>query len=92
MGPQVDGLRDLLCPMDDNQVVSPLRFYRRIDRDPNGTDASEEKYWIMYFDGSLMKEGAGGGLVFVSPLENSCGTLFDSTSKPPTTWQNMRPS
>jgi hypothetical protein len=68
MGPQVDGLRDLLCPMDDNQVVSPLRFYRRIDRDPNGTDASEEKYWIMYFDGSLMKEGAGGGLVFVSPL------------------------
>jgi hypothetical protein len=41
MGPQVDGLWDLLCPMDDNQVVSPLRFYRRIDRDPNGTDASE---------------------------------------------------
>jgi ribonuclease HI len=26
------------------------------------------KYWIMYFDGSLMKEGARGSLVFVSPL------------------------
>jgi hypothetical protein len=22
----------------------------------------------MYFDGSVMKEGAGGGLVFISPL------------------------
>jgi hypothetical protein len=25
--------------------------------------------WIMYFDGSVMKEGAGVGLVFVSPLD-----------------------
>jgi hypothetical protein len=25
------------------------------------------KYWFMYFDGSLMKEGADGGLVFISP-------------------------
>jgi ribonuclease HI len=24
------------------------------------------EYWTMYFDGSLMKEGAGVGLVFVS--------------------------
>jgi hypothetical protein len=24
--------------------------------------------WIMYFDGSAMKEGAGVGLVFISPL------------------------
>jgi ribonuclease HI len=24
--------------------------------------------WIMYFDGSVMKEGAGLGLVFISPL------------------------
>jgi ribonuclease HI len=24
--------------------------------------------WIMYFDGSVMKEGAGVGLVFISPL------------------------
>ncbi|CAN6221324.1 unnamed protein product [Urochloa humidicola] len=26
------------------------------------------EYWIMYFDGSVMKEGARVGLVFVSPL------------------------
>jgi hypothetical protein len=24
--------------------------------------------WTMYFDGSIMKEGAGVGLVFISPL------------------------
>ena len=29
----------------------------------------DQKYWTMYFDGSLMKKGASVGLVFVSPLE-----------------------
>ena len=28
----------------------------------------EHETWVMYFDGSLMKEGAGVGLVFISPL------------------------
>ena len=28
----------------------------------------DQEYWMMYFDGSLMKKGAGAGLVFVSPL------------------------
>ena len=28
----------------------------------------DQEYWTMYFDGSLMKKGAGAGLVFVSPL------------------------
>ena len=27
-----------------------------------------QEYWMMYFDGSLMKKGADTGLVFVSPL------------------------
>jgi ribonuclease HI len=27
----------------------------------------EHETWIMYFDGSVMKEGAGVGLIFVSP-------------------------
>ena len=27
-----------------------------------------QEYWTMYFDGPLMKRGAGAGLVFVSPL------------------------
>ena len=28
----------------------------------------DQEYWTMYFDGSLMKKGAGMGLVFISPL------------------------
>jgi ribonuclease HI len=28
----------------------------------------EQEYWTMYFDGSLMKSGAGVGLIFISPL------------------------
>jgi hypothetical protein len=28
----------------------------------------EHETWIMYFDGSVMKEGYGVGLVFISPL------------------------
>jgi ribonuclease HI len=28
----------------------------------------EHETWTMYFDGSVMKEGAGVGLVFISPL------------------------
>ena len=27
-----------------------------------------QEYWMMYFDGSLMKKGVDAGLVFVSPL------------------------
>ena len=29
----------------------------------------DQEYWMMYFDGSLMKKGTSVGLVFVSPLE-----------------------
>ena len=29
----------------------------------------DQEYWMMYFNGSLMKMGASVGLVFVSPLE-----------------------
>jgi hypothetical protein len=29
--------------------------------------AIDQEYWTMHFDGSLMKKGAGAGLVFVSP-------------------------
>ena len=28
----------------------------------------DQEYWMMYFDRSLMKKGAGTGLVFVLPL------------------------
>ena len=29
----------------------------------------DQEYWMMYFNGSLMKKGTSMGLVFVSPLE-----------------------
>ena len=29
----------------------------------------DQEYWMMYFDGSLMKKGIGAVLVFISPLE-----------------------
>jgi hypothetical protein len=29
----------------------------------------EQEYWMMYFNGSLMKSGARAGLVFVSPID-----------------------
>jgi hypothetical protein len=41
MGPQVDGIRDLLCPTDGNQVASPHRLRCRMNRTPNGVDADE---------------------------------------------------
>ena len=28
----------------------------------------DQEYWTMFFDGSLMKKGAGTGLAFMSPL------------------------
>ena len=28
----------------------------------------DQEYWTMYFNGSLMKKGAGAGLVFVLPI------------------------
>jgi ribonuclease HI len=32
------------------------------------TSSIQPELWIMYFDGSLMKTGAGAGLLFISPL------------------------
>ena len=29
----------------------------------------DQEYWMMYFDGSLMKKGTDVGLVFIFPLE-----------------------
>jgi hypothetical protein len=45
----------------------------------------EHERWIMYFDGSVMKEGAGVGLVFISPLACAWSTWSDYIFRPPTT-------
>jgi hypothetical protein len=49
----------------------------------------EYETWIMYFDGWVMKEGAGVGLVFVSPLgvrmEYMVRLHFPASNKTPST-------
>jgi hypothetical protein len=32
----------------------------------------QAELWTMYFDGSLMKTGAGAGLLFISPPRKTC--------------------
>jgi ribonuclease HI len=39
-----------------------------VDGDSNSPAKIEHETWIIYFDGSVMNEGAGVGLVFISTL------------------------
>jgi ribonuclease HI len=56
VGARADGTKHHVCTAQRYQVTS--------------TPASiEQETWIMYFNGSVMKEGAGVGLVFISPLD-----------------------
>jgi hypothetical protein len=48
--------------------------------------------WTLYFDGSVMKTGAGAGLLFVSPLGVHMRMRCASTSPHQTTWLNTGPS
>jgi hypothetical protein len=47
--------------------------------------------WTLYFDSSVMKTGAGTGLLFVSPLGEHIDTPCASTSLRQTTWLSTRP-
>jgi hypothetical protein len=51
----------------------------------------EHETWIMYFDGSVMKEGSGVVLVFVSPLGVRMSTWSDYISWHQTTPPSTRP-
>jgi ribonuclease HI len=39
-----------------------------VDGNSNSPASIEHERWILYFDGSIMKEGAGVGLVFILAL------------------------
>ena len=52
----------------------------------------DQEYWTMYFDGSLMKQGAGMGLVFVLPLGVCMRYMVRIHFPPQTMWPNMRRS
>jgi hypothetical protein len=43
------------------------------------------EHWIMYFDGALNLEGAGTGVLLISPRGISSSTSFRFTTTPPTT-------
>jgi hypothetical protein len=51
----------------------------------------QAEYWTLYFDGSVMKIGAGAGLLFISPLGEHIGTRYAYTSPRQTTWRSTRP-
>jgi hypothetical protein len=38
-----------------------------VDRDPATPLAEKPEHWKMYFDSSLNLEGAGAGILFISP-------------------------
>ena len=50
-----------------NQVLGSRRFHRRVDRLKHTCLSGPTEYWKMYFDGSLNIDGAGAGVLFVSP-------------------------
>jgi hypothetical protein len=71
-----------LCTMIKSQVLADFIVeWTETQMEPTPTT---KKCWIMHFDGSLIKEGAGGDLVFMSP--------FDSIFKILSTWLSMSPS
>jgi hypothetical protein len=55
------------------------------------TTPIQPELWTMYFDGSLMKIGAGAGLLFVSPLGKSISaTSFASIFRRQTMWPSTK--
>jgi hypothetical protein len=50
----------------------------------------QPELWTMFFDGSLMKTGAGAGLLFISPLGKHLRTCYASISRRPTMWLSTR--
>jgi hypothetical protein len=52
----------------------------------------QAELWTMYFDGSLMKTGAGAGLLFILPLGVHMCYIIRVHFLPPTTLSSTRRS
>ena len=68
MGARANGLGHYLCPRTaiKSQVLADfIAEWTEVQMPPIIID---QEYWTMYFDGSLRKNGAGAGIVFISPL------------------------
>ncbi|TKC13480.1 reverse transcriptase-like protein [Robertmurraya kyonggiensis] len=62
-----DGGDPRLCAKESHQVSDLGGLRSRMDRHPAPPSKSSLDCWEMYFDGSVMKTGAGAGLLFISP-------------------------
>ena len=49
------------------QVPSPGQLHRRMDGPQRALPPDASDHWSMFFDGSLNINGAGAGILFVSP-------------------------
>ena len=68
MGTRANGSGHFICPRTaiKSQVLTDFVVeWTEVQMPPAIVD---QEYWMMYFDGSLMKKGVGTGLVFVLPL------------------------
>jgi hypothetical protein len=58
MGSRVDGIRDLLHSVYNDQITSPCWLHRGVDRDPNGADTDHQEmldhafWWVTNKGGS----------------------------------------
>jgi hypothetical protein len=51
----------------------------------------QDKCWTLYFEGSMMKTGAGAGQLFISPLGEHMRYAIRLHFPRPTTWRSTRP-
>jgi hypothetical protein len=49
------------------------------------TPTERPEHWVMYFDGSLKLEGAGAGVLLISPMGNDSSTSCRSSGRSQTT-------
>jgi hypothetical protein len=69
VGSGAHGRDNLVRSSEGHQVPSLGGFFLAEWVDTQLPTASiKPELWTMYFDGSLMKTGAGAGLLFISPL------------------------
>ena len=57
-----------LCASQSHQVSGTGGLCRGMDKHPAPLAQVQAELWMMYFNGSLMKTGAGAGLLLISPL------------------------
>jgi hypothetical protein len=55
-----------------------------MDRDLDAPLKEQHEHWIMYFDGALNLEGAGTGVLLISPQGEQLKYVLQIHYKPPT--------